>query len=360
MIAMEDFEGFACRDWQRSDEDEGPIRIAMIGLGWWTRDRAMPAVDDSVFCETTTVVSGSKDKTRDVLETHSTVEHGLTYEEFYDGAAADAYDAVYVATPNAAHSEYVETAADLDKGVLCEKPMESTVDRAATLLKAAQETTLMIAYRMQTEPAVRRMRELIRERFIGDPVEVHGRMSQRLLEMNPDPDQWRLDPDLAGYGTSVMDLGPYPLNTARFVLDADPVRARATMASPSVGFEAVPDERATFLLEFPDDVTASCSVSQNAHQSDRFTVLGTEGELSLIRAFHGSDRRELTLVRGDVRSILDIEPVDQMTEEFDYFADCLLAGETPHPDGEHGLLDMRAMKAIYNAAERDEPVAIEP
>jgi xylose dehydrogenase (NAD/NADP) len=48
-----------------------------------------------------------------------------------------------------------------------------------------------------------------------------------------------------------------------------------------------------------------------------------------------------------------------MVEEFDYFADRVLRGERPHPDGEHGLFDMRALEAIYAAAERDEPVSID-
>jgi xylose dehydrogenase (NAD/NADP) len=48
-----------------------------------------------------------------------------------------------------------------------------------------------------------------------------------------------------------------------------------------------------------------------------------------------------------------------MTEEFDYFADRVLRGAEIGPDGEHGLADMRALEAIYAAAERGERVTIE-
>jgi len=54
------------RDWQTID-DGGPVRFAMIGLGWWTRAEAIPAVAESSFCETTVVVSGSREKARDAL-----------------------------------------------------------------------------------------------------------------------------------------------------------------------------------------------------------------------------------------------------------------------------------------------------
>jgi xylose dehydrogenase (NAD/NADP) len=41
-----------------------------------------------------------------------------------------------------------------------------------------------------------------------------------------------------------------------------------------------------------------------------------------------------------------------MREEFDYFADCVKSGRSPVADGEHGLVDMRAIEAVYEAAER--------
>jgi len=59
-----------------------------------------------------------------------TIDHAITYDEYHDGVAADAYDAVYVCTPNALHLPYVETAAELGKDVLCEKPMEGSLERA--------------------------------------------------------------------------------------------------------------------------------------------------------------------------------------------------------------------------------------
>jgi xylose dehydrogenase (NAD/NADP) len=359
MIAAEDVDGLTERDWQGVDAGDGPLRIAMIGIGWWTRDRAIPAVESSELCETTVAVSSSTEKANDAADGHPTIERGLTYEQFHEGIASEAYDAVYIATPNALHPQYAATAAELGKAILCEKPMADTTERASEMVETTREVTLMIAYRMHTEPIVRRMRELVREGFVGSVVEVRGRMSQRLLDMIPDPDQWRLDPDLSGYGASVMDLGIYPLNTARFVLDRDPKRVQASMYSASDGFEAVPDERASFLLDFPDGVVASCAASQNAFNDDRFAVIGTEGSLSMRNAFHSGDSRELVLEREGARTTLAVEPVDQMVEEFDYFADRVLRGEHPHPDGEHGLVDMRALEAIYAAAERDESVPID-
>jgi predicted dehydrogenase len=354
------FDTYTERDWQT--KTDGTVRIAVIGLGWWTVEHAIPAIESTDLCETTVLVSSSQNKATQIAADHESVEEVLTYDAFHDGAATDAYDAIYVCTPNALHLTKVETAARFGKDVLCEKPMESTADRAETMVETAEEAgiTLMIAYRMQTDPAIRCTRRLIAEGFIGEPALIHGEMGQPLLSMMDDPDQWRLNTDLAGPGASVTDLGIYPINTARFVLDADPQRVSGfTYASDREGFREVPDERATFTLTFPDGVHATCTASQNVDESGLFRVTGTEGRVELEPAFFNDSAKTLTLSRGDTTAEARFDAVDQMEEEFDYFATRLLDGEEPFPDGRHGLVDMRAIEATYDAAERGETVRIE-
>jgi xylose dehydrogenase (NAD/NADP) len=344
---LDDFER---RDWQTTTE--GVVRFAVVGLGWWTVDRAIPALDDVETCETTVAVSGSKSKAERVARDHDTIERAITYDEFHDGAATDAYDAVYVCSPNALHLPYAETAADLGKAVLCEKPMEASVERAEKMVAACADVPLMVGYRMQTAPEMRRARELVRNGAIGQPVHVLGNNSQHLLDIDDDHDQWRLNPDLAGPGASVTDIGIYPLNTARFLLDADPVAAQAFMDSRHEAFADVPDERSAFTLAFDDGTLVACTASQRAQGSTSLRMVGTEGELHVEPAFHMET--DLRLTRGDASVDLSTPQGDQMAELFAYFADRVLSGKSIGPDGEHGLVDMRAIEAIYAAAERGE------
>ncbi|MFB6106351.1 MAG: D-xylose 1-dehydrogenase Gfo6 [Halobacteriaceae archaeon] len=351
------FESFSTRDWDSGAT--GTVRFAMVGLGWWTIDEAMPAIADSDRVEVTALVSGSTEKA-DRVAAEFGVEHTLTYEQFHAGEAADAYDAVYVCTPNATHLEHVTAAAELGKDVLCEKPMEASVDRAERLVAAAEDAgvTLMVAYRMHTEPAVRRMRELVADGFVGDPLLVQGNFSQHILELVRDPDQWRLNPDFAGPGASVTDIGIYPLNTARYVLDADPVAVTAQMTSESEGFEDVPDERAAFTLTYEGGVQAAMTTSQNASRTGHLELVGSEGHLRLEPAYYMADRRTLTVSRNEFETRVAVPPADQMREEFDYFADCLLDGRDPYADGDHGLVDMRAIEAVFEAAESGRAVSV--
>lgn len=349
-------ESYDERDWQASSASAGPVRFAVVGLGWWTRDEAIPAIEASTFCRVTVAVSGSAEKANEVADAHDTIRHGLTYEQFHDGVAADAYDAVYVCTPNALHLDHVEAAAAHGKAVLCEKPMEADVERSRALVDACEDAdvTAMIAYRMHTEPTVRRARELIREGAIGRPVHVHGDMSQRIVGWGED--QWRLDPELAGYGASVMDLGIYPLNTTRFLLDRDPVAVESMMHSDHDLFADVPDEVAAFTVAFEDGVYAACTASQNAAQTSHLEVVGTEGSVRIEPAFHLESELRVT-VDGATMAV-ETAGVDQMEAEFDYFADCLLSGREPYATPEHGLVDVETIAAIHEAADRGERVRL--
>lgn len=340
------------RDWQTvTTADTEPVRFAVIGIGWFTRERVFPALVESEFCEPTVIVTSTAEKAERVATTVEGAEHGITYDQFHEGEAADAYDAVYICTPNALHLPYVRTAAAYDKAVLCEKPMERDSDRAREMIDVCEKHSvpLMIAYRMHTEPAVRRMREIVDAGLIGEPVEAYGTMTQRLLErINADPDQWRLDEELAG-GGALFDIGLYPLNTTRFVLGKDPVAVTGRTRSTHDAFDDV-DETVSCTVEFPGEVYATCTASHNARQSSTLRITGTEGQVAVEPAFFQDQQRTLHVSRGDGRLSVSLEKVDQMREEFDYFADRIRTGEPILSDGNHGLVDIQVMETIYESA----------
>ena len=358
MELAEHLSEFTRRDWQTAAEPDDPVRFALVGLGWWAREQVVPALAESDYCEVGAVVSGSPSKAERVRE-ETDAERALEYEAFHDGEGTDAYDAVYVATPNGTHLDYVATAADHGKAVLCEKPMEATVERAERMVDRCDDAgvPLMVGYRMHVDPAARRLRDLVEAGFVGDPALVEGAMCQDVFAtVSPDRDQWRLDADLAG-GSALVDLGVYPLNTARFVLDADPTHAQGTTASPDEAFAGV-DEHVSFEVRFENGVTAACVASQRGQRRSHLTVTGTEGRATLDPAFFGG--AQLTVERGDAEAAFSVEPVNEMLAEFDYFADCLLDGRDPGPDGEHGLVDVRTMAAVYQSADAGERVAVGP
>ncbi|NGM68247.1 Gfo/Idh/MocA family oxidoreductase [Natronolimnobius sp. AArcel1] len=356
-MALEDaFTAFTNRDWETESVDE-TVRIAIVGTGGFARNRALPAIADSDYCRATALVTGSPDSARSLAEEFD-VNHVISYDAFRDGTHAESYDAAYIATPNGTHGDYAVAAAEHGIHVLCEKPLETTVKRTREILEACSDAgvTLMTAYRLQTEPAVRRTRELIREGVIGECVQVQGGFSHPLLEYTS-PDTWRLDPDLAG-GGALVDLGVYPLNTIRFLLECDPTGIYATTHSSGGPFADV-DEHVAFQLEFPTGATASCTASFDAHAHSRLEIIGTDGIILIASPFGGVVPQDMVVESGDMRMEYTGPPVDEVREEFDYFGYCVLTGTDPEPDGRDGLTDLYAIEAAYESAETGRRVDLE-
>ncbi|ESP87424.1 D-xylose 1-dehydrogenase Gfo6 [Candidatus Halobonum tyrrellensis] len=351
-----DLDGLVERDWEE-ETDADPVRFAMVGLGWWTREQAIPAVEASDYAETTVLVTGSPEKADDVAADVASVTATLTYEEYADGDAVDEYDAVYVCTPNALHHDHVRAAADLGKAVLCEKPLEASVEEAEALVDTCEtaDVPLMVAYRVTTGPAARRARDLIDGGAIGDVVSVVGHMSDTVLD-SVGPDSWRLDPELSG-GTTLNDIGIYPLNATRFVLGEDPRAVHATTTSAHEAFDGV-DEHGAFTLEFSESLLGSYTVSHSADVRSSLRFVGTEGELTVEGIFFPGTQKVLRLSRGGTESEFRPPSPDQMREEFDYFANHLQRGAAVEPDGAMGVTDMRVVEALYESAESGERVEL--
>ncbi|WP_255170392.1 D-xylose 1-dehydrogenase Gfo6 [Natrononativus amylolyticus] len=356
-MALEDyFRNFTRRDWQRESIDER-IRLAVVGVGGFARDRALPGIRAGSYCETTVLVSGSPERANRTAATFD-VDYVIDYDAFLDGECGDCYDAVYIAAPNALHGRYATNAAGRGKHVICEKPLEITVDRAREVIDACEDAgvTLMTAYRLQTEPTVRRTREMVQDGLIGDVVQVHGGFSNPLLEY-ADADSWRLDPDLAG-GGALVDLGVYPLNTIRFLLECDSVSVYAGTHSSGPPFDRV-DEHVAFQLEYPTGATASCTASFDAHANSQLELVGTDGMIRIASPFGGVVPHDMVIESGDMRMEYTGAPTDEVREEFDYFGYCVLTDTEPEPDGEDGVTDLRAIEAAYESAESGERVALE-
>lgn len=338
---------FEKRDWD-DEVIDGNVSFAVVGLGGFTREWVLPAIEDSDYAETSCLVSGDQSKARELAD-ESGISVALTYDQYRNGKHSEAYDAVYIATPNATHLGLVEAAAEHGKDVLCEKPMEVSATRSEQMVATCEdaEVSLMIAYRIHFEPAIRWARSLIEGGVIGEPVHVHGSMSQHLFEMiSPDPDQWRLNNEMSG-GAALIDLGIYPLNTTRFLLGADPISVDGITRSPTEEFTDV-DEHVSFTVEFEGGVLGSYSASQAAIKSGHLHVTGTGGELRLEPVFFGEI--EATVRDGMRETTTEFEEGNAIREEFDYFASRVLTGRTIEPDGRHGLVDMLAIDDIYESA----------
>ena len=79
-----------------------------------------------------------------------------------------------------------------------------------------------------------------------------------------DPTQWRLNKKMAG-GGSMMDIGIYALNAARYLTGEEPIEVNAMMdTTPNDPRFKEVEENINFQLRFPSGVLANCTSSYGA------------------------------------------------------------------------------------------------
>jgi predicted dehydrogenase len=168
-----------------------------------------------------------------------------------------------------------------------------------------------------------------------------------------DPTQWRLNKKLAG-GGSMMDIGIYSINGARYMIGEEPVcvTAQETKTDP-VKFKPGVDETIQFQLGFPSGAVASCLSTYSMNNLDRFFLNAEKGFGELFPATGYGPIKGRTN-KGE----LTHPHVTHQTVQMDEMAAIILEGKQPivPVDGEEGVRDLKIIDAIYEAIKKGKKV----
>ena len=99
------------------------IRYAIVGLGDISQEDMMPGVEHTGNSEMTALVSSDPAKTARLAEKYG-VKATYSYEQFNEAIHSGIFDAIYLATPNWRHAEFIVPALKAGIHVLAEKPLE--------------------------------------------------------------------------------------------------------------------------------------------------------------------------------------------------------------------------------------------
>ena len=211
-----------------------------------------------------------------------------------------------ICTPNNLHGAEAEAGFRSGKGVYCEKPLSSEYSEAERLCILAKQTGLpnQCALTMRFRPMVNRMKDLLEEGVIGQPV--HFRTSYfHSSYLSADKQMtWRQDLAVSG-GGAVMDLGIHVLDLVRYFLgDVKRLRSfsrilhktRTTKEGLTVPNNT--DEYMQAALEMESGVPGimECSrISRSSLDDNIFEIFGSKGSLLL----HGKSFSDLTINAED-------------------------------------------------------------
>jgi predicted dehydrogenase len=324
---------------------EGPVlRVAIMGLGSYGT-RVAEAMRDCKIAKLGGAISGTPSKITDWQSRYDIPQKNCyNYENFDNIKDNPDIDAVYVITPNGLHHDEVIRVAKAGKHVICEKPMALNAKEGQEMVDAckAANVKLLVGYRMHFEPHTL---EIIRMRKDGEFGKILFFQGLSGFTIG-DPNQWRLNKKLSG-GGSLMDIGIYSINGARYMVGEDPVwvTAEETKNNPEKFKEGI-DETIQFQLGFPGGAVASCLSTYSMNFLDRFFLDGQKGFAELNPATGYGPIKGRTN-KGEINQPV----VTHQTLQMEEMSGIILQGKQPvvAVDGEEAVKDLKIIDAIYEA-----------
>jgi predicted dehydrogenase len=247
-------------------------------------------------------------------------------------------DAVAIISPVWTHYELTKAALENGKHVFVEKPFTSTVAQGEELVNLAEQKNLklMVDHTFLFTGAVRRISQLISEGALGN---------------------------LFQHDVNVLwDLAPHDLSIMDHLIKASPEAVVATGQGHLNGHEDV----AFMTLYFPDKIIAHINVNWLSPVKVRTTLIGGEKRMIVWNDLEADEKvkvydkgvkitnREgvydllVSYRSGDMWSP-QLEQVEALRQELNYFVECVTTGQEPFNNGHAGLRVVRMLEAASHS-----------
>ena len=336
------------------------LGYAIVGLGGYGLGRIIPQFQHCQHSRLVALVSGDAAKARKVAQEYGVPERGIySYSDFDRIRDNPDIDIVYICLPVFMHAEYTIRAAQAGKHVMCEKPMAINPLECEQMIAACRKAgkKLMIGYRSRFEPHNVEAIRLARAGAIGT---IRYFRSEHGFVAG-DANSWRMKKAQSG-GGSLMDIGIYALQAARYTTGEEPlaVFAKETTNRNDPRFREVED-MIDFQLEFPSGAIGSCMSMYSANRN-QFVLMGDKGRIELEPATAYSGQRMWV---GQERSDkTEVKPppgpyANQWVGQLDHMAQCVMQNREPLVPGEEGLRDIRIIEAVYRSAREQKRIVVQ-
>lgn len=257
----------------------GPVRIAMVGLGWW--GQKMLSVLEGAEADIK-VVRAVEPNTEAVAELCR--ERGLALEAELDPVLADPeVEAVVLATPHSLHEAQIEAAAKAGKHVFCEKPLALTRAGAERAVDRCREAGVVLGmgHERRFEPPVADLLRMADAGELGRIQQIEANFSHDKF-VSLDRGNWRLAADQAPAG-GMTATGIHLLDlSVRLLGPAESVHCTCENLSSNL---PQGDTVAAF-VRFAGGGTSYVSASLANPFFSRFAVFGSKGWIDIRDKAH--------------------------------------------------------------------------
>ena len=318
------------------------INWGIIGCGDVTELKSGPAFNKVADSALVAVMRRNAAKAEDYARRHQVPRWYADAGQLINDPEVNA---VYIATPPSFHEEYTIAAISAGKHVYVEKPMANNFAAACRMADAAaaKNAKLVVAHYRREQPRFKKIRQLIRDKAIGEVLLTRLELSKPPLtkeEMADPKVGWRVIPAVAGGGL-FHDLAPHQLDLMYYFFG--PVQKATGIATNQGGLYAADDLVAGNIL-FKSGVAFSgtwCFNAAAAVENDCCEIIGTTGKIS-FSIFRGDT---ITLLANEQTNTLSFDTLQHVQQPMidatvRYFLD-----EGPNPDsGREGAEVMELME----------------
>jgi predicted dehydrogenase len=330
------------RDRERPPWIRDPVRVACVGLGWWS-DVLAAAIARSgrlrvVACHSRTAAK------RDAFAARYHCRVAARYDDVLRDPEVEA---IINTTPNAAHLATTAAAATAGKHVFLDKPIANTLDDAQVITQccAAAGVVLAVGYQRRREGQFRWMRRQIEAGALGRLVNAEANISRDRLGQI-DLSSWRYTAEGMPGGV-MLQIGIHYTDVLAYLLG--PIRAVNAQLAQLVLPGDNPDV-ASLILEHESGALATLNASYaSAAEHYVMNVYGKEAT-----AYYDLQQGLRWHRRGQPRAEpVSHDSVDALVDELDEFAGAVRGLCTPEVGGEQAAASLAVILAgLISAREK--------
>ena len=310
------------------------------------------------------VYSRDQDRADAFAETH---DAKAAYSDL-DALLADSrVDAVFIASPNALHAGQTIQAAKAGKHVLTEKPMATSVEDAANMVRACRDNgvKLGLGFELRFHPAHLLARQLIAEGAIGRIRLAHGQWGRG---EHGQPEHlprtglraWWEQPEFMGGASVLMGLGVHVFDLFRFLLEEEIVEVTALTDGQTA--QQPLEHIASISLRMSGGAIASvlCGRMLPDTQND-FAVYGSDGRITGKETIWEArlGRAEMVSATQNRAETYEYDYLANFVDELEDFEKAVEEGREPRATGLDGFKATQITEAAIESARTGRIVSVE-
>ncbi len=312
----------------------GPVRVACIGLGWWS-DVLADAMKRSNKLDIAACYTRSEDKRRAFA-----AKYGCAAASSYEAILADrSIEAIVNTTPNNVHLETTRAAARAGKHVFLDKPIANTVSEGREIARVCREAGVVLAlgYQRRRESHFRWVKTRIEAGEFGRLVNAEANISRDRLG-KIDLSSWRYTAEGMPGGV-MLQIGIHYIDVLEYLMG--PVVAVSGRSAQLVLPGDNPDV-ASLILEHESGALSTLNASYAS--ASEYYLLNVYGKEATAYYDLHSGLRFLKRGAGRAEAVA-CGKNDAFVDELEEFARAVRGDGAPEMDGERATRSLAVVRA---------------